>query len=146
MYYLTLWQFLLYTDPKHEQASEMSYRCSENTLGKVLRNSRMGICLGMKCEESSRASLPITEAGSIFSFLVLWIAFCIQLSDQFEVLRSFSWKCILRLRISLGSLKRISTYCDLETGDRTRQRSLGLFFPCSWLPTFSQYLQEIYIY
>lgn len=105
----------------------MSYRCSENTLGKVLRNSRMGICLGMKCEESSRASVPIREAGSIFSFLVLWIAFCIQLSDQFEVLRSFSWKCILRLRISLGSLKIISTYCDLETGDRTRQRSLGLF-------------------
>lgn len=48
--------------------------------------------------ESSRVSVPVTEAGSIFSFLVLWIAFCIQLSGQLEVLKGFSWKCILRLR------------------------------------------------
>lgn len=51
------------------------------------------------------------------SFLVLWIAFCIQLLDQLEVLKSFSWKCILRLRSSVSSLKIIST----------RDRCLGLF-------------------
>lgn len=57
---------------------------------------------------------------------------CIQLLDQLEVLKSFSWKCILRLRSSVSSLKIISTYCDLGT----RDRSLGLFFPCSCLPIF----------
>lgn len=126
MYCLTLWQYLLYTYPKHEQVYEMLCGCSENTLGKVLRSSRMGIWLNIKCSESSRASVPITEAGSIFSFLVLWIAFCIQLSDQLEVLKSFSWKCILKLRSSMSSLKIISS-CDLGILDRIRQRSLDLF-------------------
>lgn len=143
MHCLTLQRYLLYTYPKQEQAYEMSCRCSENVLGEVLRYSWMETWFRMECLESSRTSVPITEAGIAFSFLVLWIAFCIQLLDQLEVLKSFSWKCILRLRSSMSFLKIISTYCDLGTGERVRQRSLGLFFPCGFLPIFSQCLWEL---
>lgn len=61
---------------------------------------------------------------------------CIQLLDQLEVLKSFSWKCILRLRSSVSSLKIISTYCDLGT----RERSLGLFSLVVACLFFFQYL------
>lgn len=34
----------------------------------------------------------------------------------------------------------------LGTGDRIRQRSLDLFFPCSCLPIFSQHLKELWYF